>query len=375
MGRRGQDIALKQFLGLLVWLRHVLLQDAAVLFAQHPNCALFQFPLFQSTQFRDFSASSTAIIAHAEEDARTNIQNLPGHYARAIQGFMVSVRLTQEAAQKEHHRRMDIIQEQVTRVEGMLGVIAMTKGSRRGKKGKEVQVSVLLSLHYAENFGVSTVDAATLPPGPPPALVPAVVPGKSCPPLAAKALPTSTTAISAPAMQPPATPPTPMAAHLGPAPITACSGLLDEQHHQQLWDELTTRFKEERLRRHTWEWVSGGLLPFYTFQPVSRITDIWEEHANGLNGYMAVRDLDEHWGARWRRNRDGQRTENCRRKKVVHLIERLALKTNWGVKLALRFVREKYEANGTTPRAFCTYLQKNSGAGIEEVMAMSNSFP
>jgi hypothetical protein len=141
MGRTGRDIALKQFLNLLVWLRRVLIQDAAVLFAQRPDCALFQFPLFRNTQFRDFAALSTIIIARAEEDARTNIQNLPAHYARAVQGFMVSVRLTQEAAQEEHNRRMDIMQEQVTRMEGMLGVIAMTKGSRRtSKKGKGLSI-------------------------------------------------------------------------------------------------------------------------------------------------------------------------------------------------------------------------------------------
>jgi hypothetical protein len=64
-----------------------------------------------------------------------NIQNLPNNYARAVQGFMVSVRLAQETAQEESNRRMDAMQEQVTRMEGMLGVIAMTKGSRRTKKG------------------------------------------------------------------------------------------------------------------------------------------------------------------------------------------------------------------------------------------------
>ena len=105
-------------------------------FCATPDCALFQFPLFRNTRFHDFAASSTAIIARAEEDARANVQNLPAHYARAVQGFMASVRLTQEAAQEEHNRRMDVMQEQVTRMEGMLGVIAMTKGSRRMKRGK-----------------------------------------------------------------------------------------------------------------------------------------------------------------------------------------------------------------------------------------------
>ena len=62
-----------------------------------------------------------------------------------------------------------------------------------------------------------------------------------------------------------------------------------------------------------------------------------------------MRDLDEYWGARWRFNRDGQRTENCRRKKVVHLIEKLAQKVNWDTKLALRFLHDRYEVSGMTP--------------------------
>jgi hypothetical protein len=40
-----------------------------------------------------------------------------------------------------------------------------------------------------------------------------------------------------------------------------------------------------------------------------------------------------------------------------------------------QILQETYEGNGTTPRAFCTYLQTKGGAGMEEVMIASNSFP
>ncbi|KAG2129749.1 hypothetical protein DEU56DRAFT_758034 [Suillus clintonianus] len=119
---------------------------------------------------------------------------------------------------------------------------------------------------------------------------------------------------------------------------------------------------------HTWEWESGRLIPFYVFQTVSKITDIWDKHSNGLNGYLAIWDLNEYWGARWRHNLDGQRTVNSCRKKVKNLVKNLAKKANWNIKLALCFLRNKYKMRGMTPRAFCTYLQKSGGSNIEKVM-------
>ena len=46
LGHAGRDIALKGFLRLLVWLRRVLIQDAAVLFTKDPTCPIFGFPPF-----------------------------------------------------------------------------------------------------------------------------------------------------------------------------------------------------------------------------------------------------------------------------------------------------------------------------------------
>ncbi|KAJ7668209.1 hypothetical protein B0H17DRAFT_1142560 [Mycena rosella] len=86
------------------------------------------------------------------------------------------------------------------------------------------------------------------------------------------------------------------------------------------------KFDDARLRKHQWEW------------PTSTITAIWDEWASGLNGFLAVRDLEERWGARWRRNNSGQKTEMGRRKKVIQLIEKLAAKPNWNLALALRFI-------------------------------------
>lgn len=107
------------------------------------------------------------------------------------------------------------------------------------------------------------------------------------------------------------------------------------------------------------------------------MTDIWEEWASGLNGFLAVRSLEEHWAAKGRRDNNFLKTEMGRRKKVVKLVEKLAEKPNWNVALALRFLGETYK-KFTTPRKFCNFLQKTPGPGelskTEELIVAVNSF-
>lgn len=54
-------------------------------------------------------------------------------------------------------------------------------------------------------------------------------------------------------------------------------------HHsdaqREVWAALVAQFGDVMLRRHTPEWVEHlhTWLPFYQFQPVFKITDIWKE--------------------------------------------------------------------------------------------------
>jgi hypothetical protein len=72
-----------------------------------------------------------------------------------------------------------------------------------------------------------------------------------------------------------------------------------------------------RLYRHKWEWVSGAWLPYYRYLPVHTISEVWTVWSSGLDGHLPVRELEERWGPKWRRNVPGQRSENGRRKKIV----------------------------------------------------------
>ncbi|KAG1843937.1 hypothetical protein DFJ58DRAFT_803769 [Suillus subalutaceus] len=111
----------------------------------------------------------------------------------------------------------------------------------------------------------------------------------------------------------PASPATPIIIPLptSVATSTDAATAADLDACQQQWTSLVDRFGAERLLKHSWEWVLGDYLPLYTFQPVTCIMQVWDEYVAGLNGFLAVRDLDERWQARWRRNISTLRTENC----------------------------------------------------------------
>ena len=67
--RHNWDITLKQFLKLLQWLRIVLVQDCALLHAQHPHCPIFSFAPFTFPSFTNFSTNAATMFTAAKEKA------------------------------------------------------------------------------------------------------------------------------------------------------------------------------------------------------------------------------------------------------------------------------------------------------------------
>lgn len=134
------------------------------------------------------------------------------------------------------------------------------------------------------------------------------------------------------------------------------------------WNELLVRFGDTRISNHQWEWKHGEFLPFYIYQPVDQFMDYWIEWTEGLGGCLSTRELTEMWGAKWRRNNGGQRTECGRRKKVTDLISVLSARPNWDVNLTLRFLSGKYHL---TPRKFSDWL---TPANVLSVHAAAASY-
>jgi len=125
------DIALRQFLRLLIWLRLVLMQDAAVLFMQHPSCPIFQFPPFNSSAFRDYAATSTTRIAEVEEQARLAFANLPEHMVISLRGAVANMSLDQKRERDKSKAQWNYMQEQMLHMRGIVEQLASSKSSRR----------------------------------------------------------------------------------------------------------------------------------------------------------------------------------------------------------------------------------------------------
>ena len=146
----------------------------------------------------------------------------------------------------------------------------------------------------------------------------------------------------------------------------------------------------EKVRRHQFTWTKYGSanrpdewLPIYLFRQGASLVEIWEEWSEGLDGCLSIRQLEEGWAARWRRDVSGQKTEMSRRRLVVQkVIEPLAAKTNWNIQLALRYLTTQYPIPSNTPpylrttRSFVDYLQKKTTgpASIESILSGATSF-
>lgn len=146
----------------------------------------------------------------------------------------------------------------------------------------------------------------------------------------------------------------------------------------------------DRIQKHQYEWVKYGSrklaeewLPIYTLPSVGSLSlsEIWEEWTSGLNGCLSVRELEENWAARWRRDVSGQKTEMSRRRLIIQkIIEPLSKKTNWNIQLTLRYLHDRYPIPSSSPsylrttRSFIDYLQnKTTGPLAVESILMGAS--
>ena len=133
----ANDMALKQFLKLLIWLRKVLLQDAAVLFMQDSTCAIFRYSVFQSKSFRDFAAASQLVLSDAEAEAHLALEHLPGHLIMTLRGILTNARAEQQQDREGYRRQLSAMDVRFSRLETLLEAVASTKGSnQRGRTGE-----------------------------------------------------------------------------------------------------------------------------------------------------------------------------------------------------------------------------------------------
>jgi hypothetical protein len=127
----ARDIALKQFLRLLLWLRRVLLQDAALLFVNNPHADMFKYAPFNTPSFRQFALGSTAAIDAAEEQARVTLLNLPQEMAHSMHSVVANNSLEMQRLHAEHCSELQGMREEVTHMRGAIDILL---GSKRGRR-------------------------------------------------------------------------------------------------------------------------------------------------------------------------------------------------------------------------------------------------
>ncbi|KAF8263254.1 hypothetical protein EI94DRAFT_1807551 [Lactarius quietus] len=137
-GSQADDIALKQLLRLLVWLRCVLLQDCAVLYAKYPSCPMFRYSPFDSPAFRQFASSSLSMVDQAEEEVRQVLKNLPKDVAATFRGLAMGIRMDQHTQRVDATARWDTLDGHIDQVTGLLQLLIGSKSFKGGRKANEV---------------------------------------------------------------------------------------------------------------------------------------------------------------------------------------------------------------------------------------------
>ncbi|PPQ97661.1 hypothetical protein CVT26_002473 [Gymnopilus dilepis] len=363
---KAADYMLTKFLDLLVELRKILFQDAAVLFFKFPDAPLWSITPFNEARFRTFAVESIAILDSAEREANLQLSRLPEHIAQTMQGSMQGILIQFQKFSQDVNRQVSFIQSFM--------VTALGSSSKSKKK-------------KLDDFVQSFAHAGTV--GMPQLLTPPLLQTQAQlrAPTADNTSPQSPRSDNA-ALQSPNT--------LGPQGITeaatpsnwpldiACysasfESLSSDNHERETQiseiRKLLDIFGGAKVQKHQFTWsksirttVSDEWLPIYKYQPVESYSELWDEWSIGLNGCISVQQLQNVWDSRWRRNQSALKTEASRRKKLIDLIDELAHKPNWNVKLALRFLTEKYplhpsstEPHLRTLRSFITHLQNKTG--------------
>ena len=136
--------------------------------------------------------------------------------------------------------------------------------------------------------------------------------------------------------------------------------------------ELEMKISPDKLRPYTFEWKDESWIPIFPgfWKPTDgtalSLNDIWTEHEHGLGHWMSVRQLNENWGARWKRNEGGIKVEYSRRNKVVTLIKTLCERiSSWSPDDALTYLGKNHPIDPQssyrylhTSRALMEHLQK-----------------
>ncbi|PPQ81847.1 hypothetical protein CVT24_008666 [Panaeolus cyanescens] len=396
--KEAKDGALRYLLNLLLYLRLVLAQDAAILYQESPNAPIFEYAPFNTDLFRSFAQSTVSNIREAKEHRRQYLQNLPATMQESFRGTLESSRLQaleyQRRIEESHHNMSASFGAMCGLMHTTIQVISAftehgtdgTSSSSRGKRKASTVPSASMAdlqraardivasqatkrvrydspasqlAHTSTGTGTpGTVGVAAVPNHPsrsvsntslagiPPTLDSAVTNvGQTVNP----------SALLTPAMTVSEAPPIPVASGLGTTysdrafPVLRSDPDVFGRQIKALTD-LEHRFGSGKLKEHVFEWRNDEWIPkdISLWKPPLCSTGeqilemVWADFKDGIDGKFSLDQLAEHWGTRWRTNNSTIKTELSRRSKIVNLIRLLSDLPNWDNARAFQFLRETH---------------------------------
>ncbi|KAJ7185140.1 hypothetical protein GGX14DRAFT_409316 [Mycena pura] len=320
--RQTEDYALKQFLEMLIWLRTVLVQDAAVLYADHSDAAFFNSPPFHSPSFRTFAQTSRAVIKKAEADAALQLKNLPQHIARTFGGMVTQLNMEQRLYHENNTAKTDkiLLSYRILRTTVPLDAPqSVVRFSIPNPCRSPMNLMESISLHqYRTTHNKYEMFTTHTAPG-----------------FLSESLPTSPQLVQ-----------TLMDFDFNLDLASLPQPAVDPQWSPE--QQTALAFLNSTIQPPTANTPSGSvptqLLPqlCHHYRTPSTIIDIWMEYSAGSDGSLCVRDLEEGWGSDWRRANRGMGTSTAVGQRFGNSLSSY-LQKELGTELALRFIRQHYQ--------------------------------
>jgi hypothetical protein len=110
-----------------------------LLYTRNPLCAVLRYPPFNTPLFQAFAATSSDIIASAEEESYLALQNLPAHLVSSVRGLLTGIAMEKEKEREANVAQWGTLRSQLEAMQGVVELLVSVQGSRRRRKGRSVR--------------------------------------------------------------------------------------------------------------------------------------------------------------------------------------------------------------------------------------------
>jgi len=313
------DLAASGFCTLLRHLREVILQDSVILRAAFPNHLIWTHRVFHCDAYAAFAAQVKAaggLDDGTEPSLSTRILEAMPELADNLQGINSQV-IHQSRAQD-------------SKLDTMTQALAETRQEIVETRQEIAKTQQTLQYWSSGGLTFELKMTPTRPGQPPAAAVVPVLP--QTPPSTSSTTTTTTTTTTTPTAMPP----------------TSSSSPLDLQHPQPL----------QQPQEHP---------PLYRMRrDLGTVEQLYREWTQGLQGCLAIRELDRRYGNRWRRGRSDEIQFYSLRSQIFREIERIAVTDGVTEVIAMRRLQGRQDSGHWSMDKLCKVLRAEAKKRGEE---------